>query len=66
MRLDLAHDIGRETSLIKRFHWTWDIAALDGNAMLVSEFDDVGLGSGGNKRIFLVERLLELWKVVEI
>jgi hypothetical protein len=34
--------------------------------MLVSEFDDIGLGSGGNKRIFLVERLLELWKVVEI
>jgi hypothetical protein len=34
--------------------------------MLVSKFDDVGLGSGRNQRVLLVERLLELWKVVDI
>jgi hypothetical protein len=45
LSLDFAHDIGWEASLVEGLDWSWDISALNGDGVFLSELGNIGFGT---------------------
>ncbi|KAI6773718.1 hypothetical protein HG531_000567 [Fusarium graminearum] len=66
LSLDLIHNISGEASLVEGLDRLGNVRASNGHLVLAAESLNIGIRSGFNVGVLLVERLLELGKAVDI
>lgn len=64
--LDLVHDVSRETSLVEGLDGPGDVGAGEGHGVVGTELVDIGLRTGSDGGVLLVEGLLELGEGADV